>query len=256
MSDVAVRRDGSVSEARSGEGGLSQVERVVDAFVAPTKTFEDIRRNASWWMPWLVSAVVGLLFAYVVLNKIGMSTLVDGVIQQSASLQEQIANSTPAQAETLRGGMEMRFKFMYVGPVIFLIVGLIASAVLLGTANFVFGGRATYNQMLAVWFYGTLPLIFISVLTIVSLYVGMSGDSFNIRNTLGTNVGYYLMNSAPLWLVTMLSSVDIVAIWAAVLLTMGVSTVAGIKRGAAAAMVFGWWGIYVLLQTGIAAFTG
>lgn len=243
-----------MSEARSGGGGLSQVERVVDTFVAPTKTFEDIRRNASWWMPWLVSALVGLAFSYVVLNKVGMSTLVDGVIQQSAALQEQIANSTPAQAEALRGGMEMRFKFMYAGPVIFLIVGVIASAVLLGTANFVFGGRATYNQMLAVWFYGTLPLIFISVLTVVSLYAGMSGDSFNIRNTLGTNVGYYLMSgSAPQWLVTLLSSVDIVAIWAAVLLTIGVSTVAGIKRGAAAAIVFGWWGIYVVIQAGIAA---
>ena len=117
-----------------------------------------------------------------------------------------------------------------------------------------FGGRATYNQMLAVWFYGTLPLIFISVLTVVSLYAGMSGDSFNIRNTLGTNVGYYLQNSAPLWLVTLLSSVDIVAIWAAVLLTMGVSTVAGIKRGAAAAMVFGWWGIYGIILTPISLF--
>ena len=29
---------------------LSEVERVIDTFVAPSKTFTDIRRNASWWM--------------------------------------------------------------------------------------------------------------------------------------------------------------------------------------------------------------
>ena len=237
--------------------GLSQVERVVDTFVAPTKTFEDIRRNASWWMPWLLSAVLAVLFSFVVLSKIGLPALVDGVVHQSASLEDRLANSTPEQAEAIRHSIEMQFRFMYVSPVIFLIIGVIVAGIFLGTANFVFGGRATFGQMLAVWFYGTLPLSVISILTMISVYAGISGDSFNIKNTLGTNIGYYLMNGeTPHWLVTLLSSFDIIAIWCAVLLTMGISTVAGIKRGAAAAMVFGWWAIYVLLQTGVAAFTG
>ena len=30
--------------------GLSEVERVVDTFIAPTKTFTDILRSASWWL--------------------------------------------------------------------------------------------------------------------------------------------------------------------------------------------------------------
>src|SRR3984893_230336 len=237
--------------------GLSQVERVVDTFVAPTKTFEDIRRNASWWMPWLLSAVLAVLFSFVVLSKIGLPALVDGVVHQSASLEDRLANSTPEQAESIRHSIEMQFRFMYVSPVIFLIIGVIVAGIFLGTANFVFGGRATFGQMLAVWFYGTLPLSVISILTMISVYAGISGDSFNIKNTLGTNIGYYLMNGeTPHWLVTLLSSFDIIAIWCAVLRTMGISTVAGIKRGAAAAMVFGWWAIYVLLQTGVAAFTG
>ncbi|MGB7554313.1 MAG: hypothetical protein WBM04_08060 [Candidatus Korobacteraceae bacterium] len=33
---------------------LSQAERVVDTFVAPSKTFTDIRRNATWWVPWVL----------------------------------------------------------------------------------------------------------------------------------------------------------------------------------------------------------
>ncbi len=256
MTDTAAMV-GKRGEAESAEGGLSQMERLVDVFIAPSKTFADIRRDASWWMPFLLSSALGLVFAYVILNKIGIPTLVEGVIRQSALLQERMAGSTPEQAESMRHSVEMQFKFMYVAPAIFVVIAAITSAILLGTANFVFGGRATYKQMLAVWFYGTLPLAVISVLTMVSVYAGMSGDSFNIKNTLGTNVGYYLMNgSTPLWLVTLLSSVDIIAIWVAVLLTMGVSKVAGIKRGAAAVVVFGWWGIYVLIQTGIAAFTG
>lgn len=236
---------------------LSLMARVVDAYIAPSKTFNDIRRNASWWLPFALTAVLALLFSYVVIHKIGIPTLVDGVIRQSGALEEKIANSSPEQAVALRHGMEMQFKFMYVAPVFMLVVGLLCSAIFLGTANFVFGGRATYKQMLAVWFHGTLPLAIASLLTIVTVFAGISGDAFNIKNAVGTNVGYYLMDgSTPRWLVTMLSSVDLLAIWAALLLTLGVSTVAGIKRGSAAVVVFGWWGLYVLVQTGIAAFTG
>ena len=241
----------------TGEGGLSQMARMGDAFIAPTKTFEDIRRNASWWMPFIVTSLLGLVFAYTVLNKIGLPTLIDGVVHQSSALEDRMANGTPEEVASTRHGMEMQFKFMYVAPVIFLVVALLVAGIFLGTANFVFGGRATYGQMVAVWFYGTLPLVLVSILTIITVFAGASGDSFNIRNTVGTNVGFYLMNGdTPHWLVTLLSSVDVIAIWSALLLTLGISIVAGIKRGAAAMVVFGWWGIYVLMQTALAVFTG
>ncbi|MCU1324608.1 MAG: hypothetical protein JWM43_4257 [Acidobacteriaceae bacterium] len=248
---------GAATDGASQPAGLSEVERVVDTFVAPSKTFEDIKRSATWWMPFLLVSLLAILFSYVVLNKIGLPTLIDGIVHQTPSLEDRLANSTPEQAAGIRHGMEMQFKFMYISPIFFLIVGLIVAVVFLGTANFAFGGRATYKQMLAVWFYGTLPLAVTSLLTIITVFAGAGGDSFNIKNTLGTNVGYYLMNGdTPHWLVTLLSSVDIMAIWAALLLTIGISIIAGIKRSSAAVVVFGWWGIYVLFQTGIAAFTG
>ena len=37
---------------------LSQVERVVDTFVAPTATFTDILRSTSWWLPFLLLVLV------------------------------------------------------------------------------------------------------------------------------------------------------------------------------------------------------
>jgi hypothetical protein len=238
------------------EPGLSQIERVVDTYMAPSKTFSDIRRDASWWAPFLLISLLAVLFSYVVLSKIGLPTLVEGVVHQSSMLEDRLASSTPEQAAAMRHGMEMQFKFMYVAPVFLLIVGMICSGIFLATANFIFGGRATFKQMVAVWFYGTLPLALTSLLTIVTVFAGISGDSFNIKNAIGTNIGYYLASGdSPRWLVTLLSSVDVMAIWSALLLTLGISTVAGIKRGSAAVVVFGWWALYVLGQTAIAAFT-
>jgi hypothetical protein len=244
-------------EGQPAGPGLGQVERVVDTFVAPTKTFTDILRSSSWWLPYLIGAVVGLTFAYVILHKVGLPTLVDGVIRNSKMLEDQISNATPDVAAKIRGRIESNFKFAYAAPVIGLVIGVICSAILLGTANFVFGGRAKYKQMLAVWFYATLPLVLFNLLIVVSAYAGLTGDSFDINNALGTNIGYYLAGGeTPHWLVTLLASVDLFAIWIAMLLTIGVSIVAGIKRSSAAIVVFGWWFIFVLLKVVGAAFTG
>jgi hypothetical protein len=69
-------------------------------------------------------------------------------------------------------------------------------------------------------------------------------------------VGFYLAESElPKTLMPLLSAIDIFAIWTAVLLTIGVSAVAGIKRGAAGVIVFGWWIVFILLQTVGAAFS-
>jgi hypothetical protein len=244
-------------EGQSAGQGLGQVERVVDTFVAPAKTFTDILRDASWWLPYLLSASLGLLFAYVILNKVGLPTLVDSVVHHSKSLEDRLANATPEAAAKIRGTLETQFKFSYAFPVLGLLFGVICSGVLLGTANFVFGGRAKFKQMLAVWFYGTLPMFLFNLLVIISIYAGLSGDSFDIQNAIGTNPGYYLSGSElPHWLLTLLSAMDVFALWSAVLLTIGVSIVAGIKRSSAAVVVFGWWFLYVLLKVAGAAISG
>jgi len=255
-------RERTMSDSVALEGqpagpGLSQVERVVDTFVAPTKTFTDILRDASWWLPYLLSAVLGLAFAYVILNKVGLPTLVDGVIHHSKTLEDTLANATPGDAARIRGRIESQFKFSYAFPVLGLLFGVICGGVLLATANFVFGGRAKYKQMLAVWFYGTLPLFVFNLLVIISVYAGLSGDSFDIQNAIGTNIGYYLSGTElPHWLVTLLSAIDVFAIWSGLLMTLGVSIVAGIKRSSAAVVVFGWWFLYVLLKVAGSAISG
>ena len=44
MSDIVANAEASTP--------LTQVERVVDTFIAPAKTFHDILRSASGWLPW------------------------------------------------------------------------------------------------------------------------------------------------------------------------------------------------------------
>ncbi|HZW81151.1 MAG TPA: hypothetical protein VFF50_11830 [Candidatus Deferrimicrobiaceae bacterium] len=50
---------------------LSEGARIVNTFIAPSKTFGDLRRNASWWGPWLLISIVSLLFVYSMDRQIG-----------------------------------------------------------------------------------------------------------------------------------------------------------------------------------------
>ena len=56
---------------------LSEVERVVDTFVAPSKTFTDLRRSANWFVPWLLLAIASVAMVFVVDKKLGMEKVVE-----------------------------------------------------------------------------------------------------------------------------------------------------------------------------------
>ena len=55
---------------------LSEVERVIDTFVAPSKTFTDLRRSANWLVPWLLLAIASVALVFVVDQKLGMGKVV------------------------------------------------------------------------------------------------------------------------------------------------------------------------------------
>ena len=68
--------------AESTPQGLSQWQRVTNTFTAPSKTFEDIKRgNKSWWLPFVIMALVGYILFAAVYFKIGMQQVVDNQIQ-------------------------------------------------------------------------------------------------------------------------------------------------------------------------------
>ena len=77
MSDVVA------VDAQSGQPGLSQVERVVDTFVAPSKTFTDILRDTSWWLPFLLAVVVSIGVTYTIDRQVGFGRVVENVILDS-----------------------------------------------------------------------------------------------------------------------------------------------------------------------------
>lgn len=253
MSDVEVQ------PAAEAAAGLTQWQRVTNTFTAPSKTFEDIKRgNRSWWLPLIISALAGYLLFAAVSQKIGLQTVVDNQVRLSPKSQERMAQQTPEQREAgNKIAVAITEGVFLGGPLIGLIGVTVLSAVMLGTINFIFGGRAKYSSVFAVYYYAYLPMLVKVLLGIVVIFAGIAPESFNIKNFAPTNLGAFLdpidTNKA---LYALATSLDAVTIWFLVLLSIGLATVAGVKRSSGYIAVFGWWAIVVLVGAGFAAIFG
>lgn len=237
------------------EAGLSQVERVVDTFMAPTKTFTDILRDASWWLPYVLSILLGMLLMTAVVHKVGWQQLVDNAVQASPTLQSKLASLKPESMALVRAQMITSFKIgLFGSPLFGLLVILVVSVVIWPTINFAFGGKAGFKQVFCMVNYAYLPLSLKGVIAALMLYAGVAAENFTLDNMLGTSPGYYI--STPGVMKTFLTQCDIFSLWVLVLMSIGLAIIAKTKRSAAVITVVGWWLVVVLLTTASKAVFG
>ncbi len=250
MSDLGVQPAAAVTP------GLSQLQRITNTFSAPSKTFLDIKNgHRSWWLPFIIYVILGFCFYGVVNSKVGMRQVSENQVKLSPKAEEQMAQLTPEQREQRMNISTKITEGLFLGsPVFLLIMGVVIAAVLLGTINFGFGGRASFGSIFAVWMYAMLPSCIKTLLGIVVLYAGTAPESFNIKNFAPTNIGAFMnpldMNAG---LYSLLSSIDIITIWTLVLVGIGTAMVAGVKRSSGYIAAFGWWAVVVLVGAGVAA---
>jgi hypothetical protein len=176
----------------------------------------------------------------------------------SESQQEQMAKAPPEQREmSAKISLYVTEGVFIAGPVFVLLVAAVVSLVLWGTINFVFGGKAKFGTVFAMWFFANLPANLKSLLGALVIFISNTPETFNIKNFAPTNVGAFLpvmeTNHA---VYALASSLDIVSIWCMVLMSIGLAIVSGVKRSSGYIAVFGWWAIIVLVGVGIAAIQG
>ncbi len=234
---------------------LSEAERVFDAFVAPSKTFSDVLRSASWWLPCVLVVLTSMIFTVTAIKQVGIERMSDNMIATMPKIQDMIANGKPEEASAIHQRFEKQVTGQfYSSPVLLIVAGFVVAGLLLATANFLFGGSGTYKAMLAVFWYSILPLAVLSLLVSGLLLMGVNVESFRIANPIGTNVGYYLPEGTSPTLVAAASMLDVFSLWVFSLQAIGVSIVARLSLGKALAAVAILWVLYALVRIAPAVF--
>ena len=234
--------------------GLSEPERVIDTFIAPSKTMADIRRNASWWVPLLILTVFAWIFTYSVDKKIGWEQVMQNELAKNPKAMERIEKLPPDQREQT---MNLQIKISrysgYAAPIFILIVALITAAVLMATFNFGFGAEVKFMQSVAIVMYAWLVTVISTVLAIITMFAGSDPEGFQVRNPVATNPAYFMNPTGNKFLYGFASMFDIIAIWMIFIMAVGFSENSKVKKGTAFAVIFIWYAIIKLGGAGFAA---
>jgi hypothetical protein len=244
-----------VVEGQAGVSGvgLNQVERVVDAFVAPSKTFRDILRSASWWLPFVLMVIFSCASNYTVSKQVGFERVYENQLHNAPKQEDQLNQLPPEQREKrVQMGVNITKSITYAVP-LFLLAGFAFYALVLWASfNFGLGATTSFGQVMAVCFYAALPYLITNVLTIVMLYFGANPEAFDIKNPVGTNLAYYLPDASPV-VRALANRVDIIQLWTLALTVLGMATIAKKTIAQAAAIVVGFWAVVTLVTAGFAA---
>jgi len=181
-------------------------------------------------------------------TKVGWERVMENNIHQSPKQEERFAQMTPDQAAQAKViGAKVTGIIAYCFPILILIFTAITVLLVWATVNFGFAGTAKFGQVFAVYMYAGLVFNLKYVLAIIALFAGVAPDSFLLNNPVGTNIGYYLSADLPHVLVAYAMHLDVFEIWSVILSVIGVSIVANVSRGKAAAAVVAWWVVLVLI---------
>jgi hypothetical protein len=233
---------------------LSEGARIVNTFIAPSKTFTDLRRNANWWGPWLLIAIFSLLFVYAMGQQIGFEQISRNQIAHSSRADQFDKLPPDQQAKQIHLSANIIRYAAYGSPVLILFYFLISTVVLWATFKIAAGVETSFGQAYAIVMYAGLPGIIGAILGIVSLFAGVDPEGFDVNNPVGTNLAYYLdPASTGKFLHGMASALDVITIWTVVLIGIGYASTSKVKRSTAIWIVAAWYLVYKLISAGLAA---
>jgi hypothetical protein len=231
---------------------LSEVERVVDTFVAPTKTFLDLRRNSNWLVPAVLLIISTIAVVWVADKNIGFPKIVENQMALQPKAAERLDKLSPDdRAKQMETIIKFNRMISYAFPVFVIVYLVIVAAVLLATFNFGLGAELTFNRCLAVCMYTSLPSVIKGLLTIMVILLGATGN-FTFQNPIASNLSG-LVDPSSHFLYSLLVSIDVFTIWTLFLAGLAFSCITKVKRGTCMGVVFGWWLAFILIASGLGA---
>lgn len=236
---------------------MSEGARLLNTFIAPSKTFTDLRYHTKWWSwitPWIPISIFALVLNFAIGKQVTFEQVTKNSIEHSKRADQFDRLPADQQAKQVQAIATFTKVVSYGIPAIILFLALIATVALWATFKIGAAADTTFGQAYAIVMYGWLPGIIGGILGAVSLFAGVNPEGFDINNPVGTNLAYYLdPETTGKFVRSMASSLDVLIIWSLILIGIGFACTSKVKRSNAIAIVVGWYIVYKLLMSGLAA---
>ncbi|HZM89269.1 MAG TPA: Yip1 family protein [Blastocatellia bacterium] len=254
---------------------LGPFARLTGTLLSPGETFEDVNRKPTWLAPLLIASVTMLAFSLFFEWKVKPDWNKFFLTMTEKRMGKSISELPPDQQDQVKKQLEFQKKLAVtdlnspvslliatVRSVVFHVVGFLIPAGIFALGFLLMQGKTTFKRILSVvaWSWCATGLVYL----IVSVAALMTRNSESMRDInladpssiVPTSIGAFLPSGMPAVMHSIAGSFDVFTIWYLILLTIGFAAIAGTKKfktSKAATLVFGVWGVWVLLKAAFAA---
>jgi hypothetical protein len=237
--------DTAVPGAPSPGGGAPWPfpRRFVALFTSPKALFEELERRPSWFVPFVISLLLVILYSVVLWNPVILPEML-------ARFEEQGTPDSAVQTMTSVGLPISIASAVIIGGLFTFVVAWIVQVI----GGFLFGGSLSYKQALSVVAHTSLvsvpamvvliPLALVAKTAQVSVGPGMLFPSAQAEGFAAKFISFFL------------SSVDVFRLWQVALTAVGISVIGRIPRGKAMAGLFTAYFLVALIGSAISAMMG
>lgn len=226
--------------------------RIFGVLFSPKPTFESIVRRPTWILPVILGCIFFIIAVAIFTQRGGWPSFFEKQNANSSRMQSMSAEDRERNQEAQ---IKIAPKFGYVeGVIIPPIAALLVASVLMLVFNLSGAAKVEFKASLAIVAYAWVPWLVHGVLSILILFL-KDPSTVDLQNIVASNPGAFLSDDAAKWLVSLLGSIDIFAIWTMILLAIGYSATNPKKLsiGKAFVLVMIPWLLFIAIKVGITA---
>lgn len=219
---------------------MSEIGTLGNIFLEPGRTFEDLRRQPRFIFGMLIMVILVTSFAVVFQQRMGE----ERYRRAFTEMLEKNPRADQFTPEQKKAQIELQLKIgkysSFAIPIFFLIVFFVGGLIYWGGTK-AMGGTMSYLQGVSVWVYSSFPPTVVSILANILVLFLKSPDDIDIaasqRGLISANPTMFFDGKSMPVLTTLISTIDVFAIWGLILAAIGLRIVGKISSGAAWAIV-------------------
>jgi hypothetical protein len=235
---------------------VGSVGRLFGVFFEPKATFESIVQKPTWVLPMLAVIVISIVIVALIGSRVGWRQVIDRQIASSPRAQQRMEQVPAEQREAI---LERQAKFApivgYAGVIVGTIVAeIVVAAVLLALFNIISGSRTGFSTSLGIVAHSWMPYVIAGLLGVLILFI-KDPSTIDTQNLVASNPGALLPDTAPKWLVSLFTSLDLFTFWVLILQAIGYRSTnpKKISFGKALGGILIVWLLFVLVKVGLTA---
>jgi hypothetical protein len=230
---------------------------LIQIFYAPSVVFTKVKERGSWAPPLILTVLITMITAYFVTHMIGMENMTRRFFDEHPSYAQRLS---PAQLQQAiqQSGSPARVVMGSVSAGLIATIVLLIIALILMILLSVMDRKSDFPRMTGTVAWSAFPFTVVAAL-MSGMVLLLTKDTAELdpATLVATNVAAFLEKSSTgAFLYSLARSFDLLAIGQALLLSYGISKVAGVSFSRAFGLVFVLWILWVLLRAGFAAAFG